>query len=185
MAEYPDRPSGEEKPPRFQVHPLTSPQDREGRAFVHYQAWRETYPGLMPEEVLAGHTLERCRKLANDRRFSNSGNTFVALDREDGDRVVGFAALSHHARDFVSVEDAGEIVALYVLRDFQGLGLGKDLLEHCLARLPRSRIALFVLRGNEKAIGFYQHMGFRFTGHELTQNGMTELEMVLEKNPGR
>lgn len=168
-------------PPRFQVRPMASPQDREGRAFVHYQAWRETYPGLMPEEVLAKHTLERCRESANSRRFSNSSDIFVALDRENGDRVIGFATLSHHARDFVSVEDAGEIVALYVLRDFHGLGLGKELLESCLARLPRPRVALFVLKGNEKAIGFYQHMGFRFTGHEATQDGITELEMVLDK----
>ena len=171
----------EEKTPRFQVHPMMSPQDREGRAFVHYQAWRETYPGLMPESVLAAHTLERCRERANDRRFSNGSNTFVAIDREDGDRVVGFGTLSHHARDFVSVPEAGEVVALYVLKDFQGYGIGRDLLEHCLAWLPRPRVALFVLKGNDRAIGFYEHMGFRLTGHEITQDGMTELEMVLEK----
>ena len=171
----------QEKTPRFQIHPMMSPQDREGRAFVHYQAWRETYPGLMPDSVLAAHTLERCREQSNDRRRANSTNTFVALDRENGDRVVGFGTLSHHARDFVSVPDAGEITALYVLQDFQGQGIGKDLLEHCLVWLPRPRVALFVLKGNDKAIGFYQHMGFRLTGHEITQDGMTELEMVLEK----
>ncbi|MDE7262850.1 MAG: GNAT family N-acetyltransferase [Oscillospiraceae bacterium] len=168
------------KSPRFQVHPMMSPQDREGRAQVHYQAWQETYHGLVPENVLAAHTLEHCRKAANDRR-SSSTNTFVALDREDGDRVVGFGTLSYHARDFVSVPEAGEVVALYVLQDFQGHGIGRDLLEHCLARLPRPRVALFVLKGNDKAIGFYEHMGFRLTGHEITQDGMTELEMVLEK----
>lgn len=172
-----------EKSPRFQVHPMLSPQDREGRALVHYQAWQETYPGLMPEDVLSAHTLERCREKANDRRFSSSANTFVALDRENGDRVVGFAALSRRARDFVSVPDAGEIVALYVLREFQGYGIGRKLLEHCLAWLPQPRTALFVLKGNDKAIGFYEHIGFRLTGHELTQDGMTELEMVLEKPP--
>lgn len=170
----------EKRTPRFQVHPMMSPQDREGRASVHYRAWLETYSGLMPDEILAGHTLEHCRKLANDHRCANSGNTFVALDRENGDQVAGFAVLSFHARDFVSVPDAGEIAALYVLRDFQGLGIGKDLLDHCLARLPRDWAVLFVLKGNDNAIGFYQHMGFRFTGHEITQNGLTELEMVLK-----
>ncbi|MBD5161832.1 MAG: GNAT family N-acetyltransferase [Oscillibacter sp.] len=174
-----------EKTPRFQVRSMMSPQDREGRAIVHYQSWQETYPGLMPESVLAGHTLEQCRKTANDRRFSNSTNTFVALDREDGDRVVGFGTLSYHARDFVSVPEAGEIVALYVLREYQGLGLGRMLMERCLAGLPRPRAALFVLDGNEKAIGFYEHMGFRLTGHALnyeTAGGtLRELEMVLEQ----
>ncbi len=168
------------KEPRFQVHPMMSPQDREGRAFVHYQSWHETYPGLMPDSVLAAHTLEHCLERANDRR-SDSSNTFVSIDRENGDRVVGFGTLYYHARDFVSVPEAGEVGALYVLREFQGYGIGRDLLEHCLAWLPRPRVALFVLKGNDKAIGFYEHMGFRLTGHEVTQDGMTELEMVLEK----
>lgn len=171
----------QEKTPRFQIHPMMSPQDREGRAQVHYQAWQETYPGLMPESVLSAHTLARCRERSNDRQRANSTNTFVALDRENGDRVVGFGTLSHFAREFVSVPDAGEVTALYVLREFQGCGIGRGLLEHCLAWLPRPRAALFVLKGNDKAIGFYQHMGFRLTGHEITQDGMTELEMVLEK----
>lgn len=172
----------QEKEPRFQIHPMMSPADREGRTRVHYQAWHEAYAGLMPEAVLAAHTLERCREAG---RRSGSGNTFVALDRENGDRVVGFGTLLHHARDFVSVPEAGEIVALYVLEEFQRQGLGRQLLEHCLAWLPRPRTALFVLKGNEKAVGFYEHMGFRLTGHtvetQLAGEAVTELEMVLEK----
>ena len=171
----------ERKGPRFQVHSLMSPQDREGRAQVHYQAWLETYTGLMPESVLAAHTLEQCRKKANDHHYSNSTNTFVALDREDGDRVVGFGTLSCRAQDFVSVPEAGEIAALYVLKEFQGLGLGKDLLERCIAWIPWPNVVLFVLKGNDNAIRFYEHMGFRLTGHEIETSGMTELEMALEK----
>ncbi len=173
----------QEREPRFQVHPMMSPKDREGRAFVHYTAWREAYTGLMPEAVLEAHTLERCRESA---QRGSSGNTFVALDREDGDRVVGFAAPCRSARDFVSVPEAGEIAALYVLREYQGLGLGRQLLEHCLAWIPRPRVALFVLEGNEKAIGFYEHMGFRPTGHRIAdeQDGGTlvEIEMCLERD---
>lgn len=172
----------QEKEPRFQIHPMMSPKDREGRAFVHYTAWQETYAGLMPEAVLAAHTMERCRESA---RRGNSSNTFVALDRENDDRVVGFATLSHFAREFVSVPEAGEIAALYVLEEYQGQGLGRQLLEHCLAWLPRPRVALFVLEGNEKAIRFYEHMGFCPTGHKIAdqrENGtLVEIEMCLEK----
>lgn len=171
----------QEKEPRFQIHPMMSPADREGRALVHYTAWREAYTGLMDERVLAEHTLERCREAGKDRHF---GQTYVALDRENGDRVVGFATILYTAREFVSVPEAGELVALYVLREFQGLGLGRQLLERCLAWLHRPRVALFVLKGNEKAVGFYRRMGFRFTGHEITQRlsgcELTEQEMVLE-----
>ena len=172
----------QKKTPRFQVHPMMSPADREGRAFVHYQSWQETYPGLMPESILAGHTLERCQKIAEK---GDPDTNFVLLDRENGDRVVGFATISLRARDFVSVPEAGEVIALYVLKEYQGFGLGKQLMEHCISRLPHRRIVLLVLDGNEKAIGFYKHMGFHFTGHSVVdeRNGakMTELEMVLER----
>ena len=61
-------------------------------------------------------------------------------------------------------------------------------MESCLAWLPRPRVALFVLEGNQKAIGFYEHMGFRFTGHTIEERiageTVTELEMVLEKSAG-
>ena len=33
----------QKKEPRFQVHAMMSPADREGRALVHFAAWREAY----------------------------------------------------------------------------------------------------------------------------------------------
>ena len=149
---------------------------------VHCTAWRETYTGLMDSRILETHTLERCRKIAASSR---SDDNFVALDRESSDRVAGFVCFSRRARQAVSVPNAGEIVALYVLKEYQGLGLGKMLLEAALSWLYRPKTALFVLKGNEKAISFYEHMGFRFTGHSVDaeRNGgkMTELEMVLDR----
>ena len=85
-----------------------------------------------------------------------------------------------------TVPEAAEVSALYLLSAYHGLGLGRMLMDACLARLDRPRVALFVLQGNEKAIGFYQHMGFSMTGHQLTDriNGVeiTELEMVLDRD---
>lgn len=169
------------KTPRFQVWPMTSPADRDGKAYVHYTAWIEAYTGLMDQKILDGHSLEQCRAIAEKR----PENTLVLLDRDRGDRVAGFACYVPRARDFVSVPDAAEISALYLLAEYQGLGLGRMLLEACLSRLVRPRVALFVLRGNEKAISFYQRMGFSMTGLQLTDriNGaeITELEMVLNR----
>ena len=80
---------------------------------------------------------------------------------------------------------ASEIVALYVLKAHQGRGVGAALLARALELLPEENVALFVLKGNEGAIGFYRHKGFSFTGNSLTQavtgGELTELEMVLER----
>lgn len=168
--------------PRFQVWPMESPRDREGKALVHYTSWLETYTGLMPPEVLERHSLKTCRAIAE----KYPENTFVLLDRAQDDRVAGFACCAHRAREFFSVPEAAEICALYVLREYQGLGLGRLLMEHCLAWLHRPSAALMVLKGNEQAIGFYEHMGFRLTGKERSEHisgsEITELEMVLERH---
>ena len=100
----------------------------------------------------------------------------------DRDKVVGFARYEPEARDFVTVPDAAEVSALYVLEAYQGQGLGRMLMDACLDRLERPRVALYVLEGNEKAIGFYKHMGNRMAV-EMDGGEMAELEMVLDR-PG-
>ena len=172
--------NGKQAPPpgRYFIRAMT-PEDYAGRAYVHYQAWQESYTGLMDSRVLAAHTLKHCRAVAEQ----HPENTLVLLDRWKDSKVAGFVTYVPQARPFVSVPDASEISALYLLREYQGQGLGRKLLDACLTRLPQPQTALFVLQGNEKAIGFYEHCGFRFTGHQRTDeiNGgtVTELEMVL------
>ncbi len=147
----------------------------QGRGYVHFAAWRETYSELMDERFLRAQPLEACVGCA--RAHPDDG--FVALA---GDEVVGFVRLNRTARDFVSVPGAAEIVALYVLRAYQGQGIGTALLGRCLAECPKRDLALFVLSGNERAIRFYERRGFRFTGKALTEERegaqITELEMV-------
>lgn len=79
---------------------------------------------------------------------------------------------------------SAEIVALYVLKEYQGYGIGKALLNAVQNELTEENIILFVLKGNENAIGFYEHVGFSFTGKSVSQevSGGTieELEMVLK-----
>ncbi len=160
------------------IKPMESEAERLGKAYVHFTSWGETYIGLMPAEYLEKRSLRRCEEIA----LAESGNTLVAAD---GKQVVGFASCLPLARDFVSVRPASEVVALYVLKAHQGFGLGGALLDRCLELLPEKRIVLFVLKGNEAAISFYRHKGFRFTGKELTQavpgGALTELEMLLER----
>ena len=160
------------------IKPMETEAEIAGKAFVHYTAWLETYPDLIPREYLERRSLEKCEALA--RAFPE--NTLVAL--EEG-KVAGFLGYCPEARDFVSLRPASEITGLYVLRAHQGKGVGGALLDRALALLPEKRVALFVLRGNGNAVGFYLHRGFRFTGKSLTQTvpggELTELEMVLER----
>lgn len=75
-----------------------------------------------------------------------------------------------------------EIGALYVLGEYQGYGIGRALLERCLQVVPYKNVMLWVLKGNQKAIAFYEHMGFCLIGQEICRQvaggELTELEMV-------
>lgn len=134
------------------------PEDARGCARVHSQAWAETYTGLIVPEFLASRTEEYSLRI-----FQNNGcrDMFVAV--EDGD-IVGFSGLVK-----TQGADAGEIQALYVLQKAQGRGLGRALLDKALEELRNrgfTRAVLWVLSTNKDAIGFYEHVGFAFSGVE-------------------
>ncbi|MBQ4549724.1 MAG: GNAT family N-acetyltransferase [Oscillospiraceae bacterium] len=124
------------------------PEDADGKAYVHYTSCLETYTGLMDPEFLAASTLDKYHAIA--LRFVDT--TLIA--ELDG-RIVGFGCW----------DPKGGIPALYLLRDAQGYGIGRRLLEAMLERLSDCKqVRLEVLEGNDRAIGFYEHMGFRLDG---------------------
>ena len=149
------------------IRPM-EPSDADEKGYVHWKSCLETYTGLMDPKFLEWQSLERCRAFA--RRWPE--NTLVA--ELDG-RIVGFGCW----------DPSGEISALYVLRSAQGFGIGRRLTEALLERLgPCDQVRLDVLEGNDRAIGFYRHMGFRFTGEQtMTRYSATHpaLRMVLDR----
>lgn len=162
----------------FIIKEAHSDDEKRGKAFVHYTSWNETYAGLMPQEFLDGRSLEKCERFA----FKFPQNTLVAVAEGE---VVGFANYLPKSRDFSSVKPSSELVALYVLQKYQRCGISKALLNKCLELLPSLSVVLFVLEGNQNAIGFYEKCGFFFTGHKLSQNvpggEIFELEMLLKR----
>ena len=149
------------------------PEDADAKGYVHWKSWQETYIGLMPEEMVTGRTLESRQELA--RKYPE--NTFVAL--LDG-KVIGFSC--YHPYWGSDLSNCGEVQAIYVLQEAQGLGIGRKMMDAAIKALSGyNTVALWVLKGNEKAIGFYEHYGFRFDGGEKTAPVGTELRMILHR----
>ena len=46
------------------IKPMTTEAEMRGKAYVHYAAWLETYPGLMPREYLEQRSLQKCEETA-------------------------------------------------------------------------------------------------------------------------
>ncbi|GJD77582.1 GNAT family N-acetyltransferase [Methylobacterium gregans] len=135
-----------------------------GLSRVFDAAWREAYRGIIP-----GVALERMiaqRDGAWWRGALRRGRPIAVLDT--GDVVIGYAAYGP-ARSR-GLGTAGEIDELYLLPEYQGLGLGRrlfravrnDLSDHGLARL-----GAWALEENNRAGAFYAALGGRAGPHVL------------------
>mgnify|MGYP001742665074 FL=1 len=157
------------------IKSMETPEEIEDKSLVHWQTWREAYDDLLPAEFQETMTLERCRFFS--QKYSE--NTLIAID---GVKVVGFISYGNFRDETIQ---AGEIIALYVLKDYYGKGIAQKLMKEALTTLEQfSEIFLWVLKGNKRAIAFYQKMGFTFDGQEKILDlgkPITEIRMVRKK----
>lgn len=158
------------------IKPMETPAEIEGKGYVHWKAWQEAYTGLVSQDFLDGRTLEKCVQQA----YGRPDNTLVA---RDGDRVIGFAVYGPYRGE--DLPETGEVMAIYVLKEYYSQGVGRALMEKALEALSGyGRVALWVLKGNERAIRFYEKCGFRFDGTEDTLTlgqPVTDLRMILDR----
>lgn len=159
------------------IKPMQGQSETEKKGYVHFQSWQETYAGLVDLEYLSHRvTLEKCVDIA--RKWPDN----LLVVKADG-RVIGFAGYGPYRNE--SLPGCGEVYSLYVLRQYHGKKAGFALMNAALEQLAAyGKIALWVLRGNERAIRFYERYGFRFDGTEqkiLLGTPNTELRMIYER----
>ena len=139
------------------IKKMESEEEIKGKAFVAWRAWHETYPGLVSQEYLDNLTLEKCEEVA----FRLTDGFLVAKDKG---RVIGFIGYGVNED---GNSETGEIFALYILSEYYGKGVGSQLMEAALKQLDRySKVCLWVLKNNKRAIRFYQKCGFYPDGEE-------------------
>ncbi len=162
---------------KYLIKEMESEEEINGKAYVHYKTWHETYTNLVDAAYMESVTLEKCIKIAHKW----PENILVA---KDGDKVIGFVGYGAYHDD--TLPGHGEVFAIYVLEEYHGLKVGYALMNAALDKLSDyNKIAVWVLKGNEKAIRFYERYGYRFDGTEAeiklgTPN--TEQRMIYERN---
>ena len=158
------------------IKPMVTAEEIEGKSRVHWQTWREAYDEILPVEFQEQMTLDKCRFYS--QKYPE--NTLIALD---GMKVVGFISYGNFRDETIQ---AGEIIALYVLKDYYGKGIAQKLMTEVMTILePFSEIFLWVLKENKRAIAFYQKMGFTFDGQEkILELGkpIIEIRMVFKSS---
>jgi ribosomal protein S18 acetylase RimI-like enzyme len=135
---------------------LARPTDAADIAEVHDLAWREAYRGIIP-----GRDLERMVERRGPGWWSK------AIDRGSRIAVLGFDG---QLRGYVSYGHnrlavspyRGEVFELYLRPECQGLGFGRRLFDAARRDLAASRLEgliVWALADNDRACGFYRHLG--------------------------
>jgi len=138
---------------------LARPADAGEIAHVFVDSWRDTYANILPETgLLKMSKAEQTMSWARTIKTSNLRNpVLVAADSKQN--VYGFASAGP-SRDR-SLPYEGEVYTLYVAPDFQGMGIGRQLLLGLFSRLLRAghnSAALWVLQNNPSRY-FYERVG--------------------------
>lgn len=138
------------------------PDDANAIAEVHRASWQHTYSGVLPYRTLS-QMIER-RNVGWWQRAIRGSTSILVLDV--GGLIAGYATLGlNRAR---SLPQEGEIYELYLLPEFQGVGLGKRLFSETrrlLASLGCKGTVVWCLEDNDQAIGFYTAQG----GHDVAE----------------
>ncbi|MGN6033699.1 MAG: GNAT family N-acetyltransferase [Thermomicrobiales bacterium] len=138
-------------------------------AAIHVRTWQDAYRELLPATLLAGlDVADRTRMW--ERMLASHLPRTATLVAEDGGTVVGFCSVGGArlpGADGPETDATGEIYAIYVWPDAQGMGVGAALMTAAFETLRGdtfARAILWVLAGNAPAIAFYERMGWQADG---------------------
>ncbi|MBL0043514.1 MAG: GNAT family N-acetyltransferase [Flavobacteriales bacterium] len=104
---------------------------------------------------------------ALEQAMNAKGQLFLVAEQDGG--TIGFAGFTPNKK----VEGTTHLDKLYVLPSLKGSGLGKALLDNVIIETKRAGNSVLELNVNKrnKAIGFYEHMGFRIVREEVIDIG--------------
>jgi GNAT superfamily N-acetyltransferase len=135
--------------------------DVPGIARVHVDSWRTTYAGLMPDSILANISLEK-RTLNMERIIRSQPENAITYVVEESGAIVGFAQCGPNRDLEIDGAYHGELYGIYLLAEWQGKGLGKQLVQ-AVARFLLSHqvesMIVWALASNRPACSFYEALG--------------------------
>ena len=136
-------------------------EDAKGIAKVHVDSWKSTYKKLIPNEYLEQLSYEQREKLWLANMLENE--VFVA--ENDQKEIVGFSTGGkERSGKYTGYE--GELYAIYILKECQGIGLGRQLIQPIIQQFMQEDLTgmiVQVLEGN-KATKFYEVLGAEIIG---------------------
>ncbi len=153
---------------------LARPDDAGAITAVHDAAWRNAYRGIIPGKALEA-MVERRGPTWWARAIERRTRIIVL---SFGGTIAGYASYGRNRAS--KLPFGGEIFELYVMPEFQGIGLGKRLFNAVRRDLAGNEIrnlVVWALADNEQACGFYRRLG----GHLVDRSSERFDDVLIDK----
>ena len=160
-------------------------QDLESLQKISIETFYQTFADSNTAENMQAYLQSTYNEEKLYRELSNPNSSFFFVYVDE--RVAGYLKLNEFAAQTdINDSDSLELERIYILRDFQGMGLGKDLLEHAISVANegcKKYIWLGVWEHNERAKRFYQKNGFyRIGEHSFVVGDDVQIDYVMRKD---
>lgn len=152
---------------------------------VSKETFTETFQEQNSPEHLNAY-LERAYNLEQlEHELANPSSHFYFVLY--GQQVAGYLKINTgNAQSEEMGEDSLEVERIYVKKDFQKHGLGKQLLNKAMEmalELNKSKVWLGVWEENDNAIAFYLKKGFVQTGaHSFFMDDDEQIDLIMTKS---
>lgn len=141
--------------------------------------WNETYRGIVDKDFLDNlYKNEQERIISSKKKFNENDNHQFVLEMDA--KVVGWINVG--SSDYGN--DYGEIHAIYIMKEYQGKGYGRLLINEGIKELKSmgfNKMVIGCLEGN-KSNEFYKHIGGKFVKQRIFEKlGLPENVYMFDK----
>jgi len=164
--------------------------DAAALAQVHETTWRETYAGLISEQMLDAFTADARAKVWRKILSGETRRPATVYVAERGRQLVAFSSCGPQTdENFAAAGYAGEFTSVYVLQSDQRQGLGTNLMKAMMSDLTARGLVGFTLwvpRENIPARSLYDQLGGKLAGQREIKRGeaaLTEVAYAWTRNP--
>lgn len=150
-------------------------EDASAIATVHVAAWRESYRGIVKDDVLDSLSIQRRKEQWVNSLSDETHAYHRAIVAEMDEQVVGFASYG-----LPQIKDSGfdgELFAIYILKAAHKKGLGRLLVRavvNGLREMGCHSMMVWVLKENP-ARGFYERLGGEYLHEKPIEIGSETL----------
>jgi GNAT superfamily N-acetyltransferase len=144
------------------------PEDAEEIAAVNAAGWRSAYRGIVDNDRLAGIPVKAWAREIRWNLERLAAGSFSLVAELDG-KFAGSVFVVAPARDGDLGPEVAELVSIYVDPNVWERGVGTALLKAAGERTAAegsTEMSLWTLTQNQRALSFYEHLGWRPDGNE-------------------